>query len=429
MYALVDGNNFYVSCERVFRPSLQRVPVVVLSNNDGCAIARSNEAKALGIKMGQPYFEFRHLEQSHGLVTLSANFPLYGDMSERMMSLVAGLGPQQEVYSIDECFVSLHGVPNATQRARVIRDRVLRGTGIPCGIGIGATKTLAKLANHIAKEAERKPGSYPQQLRYVCNLSELSSHDLEAALKRTDVQEVWGVGKRTAHSLQEAGVRNVLELKHLPPSLARSKWGLGLEKTVRELQGQACIQLEEVPGPKQMITCSRSFSKRVTELAPLQEAISTFASTAAAKLRAQQAMARQLQVFAHSSPFSQDPRFSRSVMVQLPCATADTGVIVNHAVAAIGRIYEPGYKLAKAGVILLQLSDCKHPQLELSIDNSHPRSPTLSAAVDHLNQRFGQGTVVIGATGLHYPNSWAMRQERRTPSYTTKLDEIPFARS
>lgn len=429
MYALVDGNNFYVSCERVFRPSLQRVPVVVLSNNDGCAIARSNEAKALGVKMGQPYFEFRHLEQSQGLVTLSANFPLYGDMSERMMSLVAGLGPHQEVYSIDECFVSLHGVPSITQRARLIRDRVLRGTGIPCGIGIGATKTLAKLANHIAKEAERKPGSYPAELRYVCNLEELTAPALEAVFRCTDVQEVWGVGARTAHSLREAGVINVWELRQLAPSLARSKWGLGLEKTVRELQGQTCIHLEEVPAPKQIITCSRSFSKKVTKLAPLQEAISTFASNAAVKLRAQKALARQLQVFAHSSPFDQGPRFSRSAMVHLPCATADTGTIVSYAIAAIQRIYEPGYKLAKAGVILLELSDSRHQQLELPIGNSQPRSPALSAAVDQLNQRFGQGTVVVGATAQHRPQAWTMRQELRTPSYTTKLDEIPCARS
>lgn len=429
MYALVDGNNFYVSCERVFRPSLQRVPVVVLSNNDGCAISRSNEAKALGVKMGQPYFEFCHLEQSQGLVTLSANFPLYGDMSERMMSLVAGLGPHQEVYSIDECFVSLHDVPNITQRARLIRDRVLRGTGIPCGIGIGATKTLAKLANHIAKEAERKPGSYPAELRYVCNLSELSAHDLEAAFTCTDVQEVWGVGKRMAHSLREAGIHNVWALRQLAPSLARSKWGLSLEKTVRELQGQACIRLEDVPAPKQMITCSRSFRARVTELAPLQEAIGTFASMAAAKLRAQQALARQLQVFAHSSPFDQGPRFSRSAMVHLPCTTADTGTIVSYAIAAIQRIYEPGYKLAKAGVILLELSDSKHQQLELPIGNSQPRLPALSAAVDQLNQRFGQGTVVVGAAAQHRPKAWTMRQERSTPSYTTRLEDIPLVRS
>jgi DNA polymerase V len=214
MYALVDGNNFYVSCERVFRPCLNGKPVVVLSNNDGCAIARSNEAKALGIKMGAPWFQIRHLAESDGLVALSANFALYGDLSDRMMSLVAGLGPAQEIYSIDESFIDLTGVRgNLVECSHKIRDRILQWVGIPCGIGIGATKTLAKLANHIAKTAERKPGSYPDHLARVCDLSSLNPAERQAVFTATAVNEVWGVGPRITKQLNEAGKRPVLRTR------------------------------------------------------------------------------------------------------------------------------------------------------------------------------------------------------------------------
>ncbi len=238
MYALVDGNNFYVSCERVFRPSLNDRPVVVLSNNDGCAIARSNEAKALGIKMGAPWFSIKHLADEAGLVALSANFALYGDISDRMMSLAAGLGPNQEIYSIDESFIELTGVPgDLVERSHKIRSRILQWVGIPCGIGIGATKTLAKLANHIAKTAERKPGSYPAHMAQVCNLQALTKDDLDAAFQATPVNDVWGVGPRISKQLNDGGIHTVLELTRLDAATIRSKWSVVLERTARELQG------------------------------------------------------------------------------------------------------------------------------------------------------------------------------------------------
>jgi DNA polymerase V len=218
MYALVDGNNFYVSCERVFRHSLHGRPVVVLSNNDGCAIARSNEAKALGIAMGAPWFKIKHMEESDGLVGLSANFALYGDLSDRMMSLAAGLGPHQEIYSIDESFIDLTGVRgDLVERSHKIRSRILQWVGIPCGIGIGSTKTLAKLANHIAKTAERKPGSYPEKLAQVCNLAALTPPELEEILAATPVGEVWGVGRRISAKLIDGGVTSVLDLVRADP--------------------------------------------------------------------------------------------------------------------------------------------------------------------------------------------------------------------
>src|SRR5512133_2982841 len=227
MYALVDGNNFYVSCERVFRPSLNDRPVVVLSNNDGCAIARSNEAKALGIKMGTPWFQIRQLAESEGLVALSANFALYGDLSDRMMSLAAGLGPRQEIYSIDESFIDLTGVRgDLIERSHKIRSRILQWVGIPCGIGIGATKTLAKLANHVAKTAERKPGSYPAELAQVCDLSALPSTKLEAVLAATPVNEVWGVGRQITKQLTQSGINTVLDLVRLDPAMVTRRWSV-----------------------------------------------------------------------------------------------------------------------------------------------------------------------------------------------------------
>ena len=432
MYALVDGNNFYVSCERVFRPSLECRPVVVLSNNDGCAIARSNEAKDLGIKMGAPWFQIRHFEESAGLVALSANFALYGDMSDRMMSLAAGLGPEQEVYSIDESFVGLHGVRgDLTDRARRVRERIHRWVGIPCGIGIGATKTLAKLANHIAKTAERKPGSYPAELAQVCNLAALPRPVLEYVLESTDVGEVWGVGRRIGNQLREGGIGNVLQLARMDPATVRRRWSVVLERTVRELQGMPCIALDDAPAPKKEIACTRSFGRPVTDLEPLIEAVSTFASRAAEKLRAQGSVAGQVMVFAHTSPFRPPPHMHRSVVVPLVRPTADTRLLAEAAALGMRRVYQPDYQLIKAGVMLLDLSSTSTVQYELDLqdDNERDRS-RLMEALDSLNSRYGKGTVQVASTGAaRRAKTWGMRQERRTPQYTTRWEDVPIARA
>jgi DNA polymerase V len=339
MYALVDGNNFYVSCERVFRPSLNDRPVVVLSNNDGCAIARSNEAKALGIKMGAPWFQIRHLAESEGLVALSANFALYGDLSDRMMSLAAGLGPKQEIYSIDESFIELTGVPgNLTERSHKIRSRILQWVGIPCGIGIGTTKTLAKLANHIAKTAERKPGSYPEKLAQVCDLATLSKPDLDAVMAATLVNEVWGVGRQITKQLNDGGITTVLELARLDLAMVRGRWSVVLERTVRELQGTSCIDLDHTPAPKQEIACTRSFGRPVLELADLSEAVTEFASRAAVKLRKQGSLAGQVMLFIRTSPFRKDQQYSRSTVVPLRRPSSDTGVLIVSALAGLQSI-------------------------------------------------------------------------------------------
>jgi len=436
VYALVDGNNFYVSCERVFRPSLNGLPVVVLSNNDGCAIARSNEAKALWIKMGAPWFQIKHLTDSDGLVALSANFALYGDLSDRMMSIAAGLGPSQEVYSIDESFVGLDGVRgDLVERSHKIRSRILQWVGIPCGIGIGSTKTLAKLANHIAKAAERKPGIYPDHLAQVCNLSTLSPDELASVFDATEVGEVWGIGRRISKQLTDGGIKTVQDLVRMDPGTVRRGWSVVLERTVRELQGTQCIGLDDSPEPKKEIACTRSFGHPVLELSGLTEAVTEFSSRAAEKVRKQHSLAGDVMVFVRTSPFRKDPQYSRSIVVPLLRPSADTGAIVQAAVAGLQAIYRPGFKYAKAGVMLLDLGPDSVVQGELDFADGESlqevaEKTRLMTALDTINQRFGKGTMKMASAGLDGDRRvWSMKQERRTPAYTTHWEDMPVARA
>ena len=436
MYALVDGNNFYVSCERIFRPSLQGIAAVVLSNNDGCAIARSNEAKALGIKMGAPWFQIKHLTDSHGLVALSANFALYGDISDRMMSLAAGLGPTQEIYSIDESFIGLEGVRgDLVERSHKIRSRILQWTGIPCGIGIGRTKTLAKLANHIAKTAERKPGMYPGHLAQVCNLEVLSVDERQRVFEATEVGEVWGVGRRISKQLTDGGIKTVQDLVRMDVATVRKGWSVVLERTVRELQGIPCIGLDDAPAPKKEIACTRSFGHAVTELSDLTQAVTEFASRAAEKVRKQHSLASEVMVFIRTSPFRKDPQYSRSVIVPLRRPTADTGAIVQATILGLRAIYCQGFKYAKAGVMLLDLQPDSVVQGELDLGDDDSLEDIadkarLMSALDAINKRYGRGTMKMASAGLEGDRRvWSMRQERRTPAYTTNWADIPIARA
>jgi DNA polymerase V len=430
MYALIDGNNFYVSCERVFCPHLKQRPVVVLSNNDGCAISRSNEAKALGIAMGAPWYQIRHLEQDAGLVAFSANFELYSDMSERMMSVAAELGHQQEIYSIDESFVDLSGISgDLRERAQVYRRRILQWTGLPTCIGIGPTKTLAKLANHMAKTAERKPDHYPAQLAQVCHLGALHPHELDQLLALTPVNEVWGVGRQLGKQLLNEGIATVLDLKRLDAATVRRRWSVVLERTVLELQGTPCLSLDDEPPAQQQIAYTRSFGSPVTQLWELEEAVSSFASHAAEKLRRQSSLASQVLVFIRTSYFRKDKPFSKSILVPLRRPSADTGLIVQAALRGLHSLYQPGYLLAKAGVMLLDLVNAGLGQAELALqDDAAPDRSGLMSAMDALNLRYGSGTVVIGSCGIgEQPRNWGMKQLRRSPRYTTRIDEILVA--
>ena len=432
VYALVDANNFYVSCERVFRPSLQGRPVIVLSNNDGCAIARSNEAKALGIAMGEPWFKIQQKLPDAGVVALSANFTLYGDMSNRMMGVAAGLGPEQEIYSIDESFIDLAGVRgDLAKRAHLVRDRILQWTGLPCGIGIGTTKTLAKLANHVAKSADRKPGSYAPELARVCDLTTLSLPAFETVLAATELGDIWGIGRRIGAQLQAEGLRTALDVARMDPATVRRRWSVVLERTVRELQGQVCIAFEDTPPAKKEIATTRSFGTPVTALGDLVEAVSEFAGRAALKLRRQHGRAGQVLVFVHTSAFRQDDRqYSNTQTLALRRPTSDTATITATAVQALQAIYRPGYKFAKAGVMLLDIQSADVEQAELDLDADTPQREGLMGAMDSLNERYGQGSIALASAGLRGDaRTWTMKQSFKTPGYTTHWPDIPVAKA
>jgi len=437
MFALVDVNNMYVSCERVFRPSLIGRPVVVLSNNDGACIARSNEAKDLGVKMAQPWFQVRHLEREAGLIALSANFELYGDMSSRMMTIVAQYAAKQEIYSIDESFLDFDGVRgDLVAIGRDIRSTVLRWTGLPTCVGFGPTKTLAKLANHVAKTAERKPGSYPRQLAQVCNLGAMSRNELDQVHGATEVGSVWGIGRRIGARLNEEGIHSVLDLVNADVATLRKQFSVVLEKTVLELRGTSCLDVEDAPAANQQIMCSRSFGSPVTELSGLAEAASLFASRAAEKLRNQGSAAGAVHVFITTSPFRKnDAQHSPSINMPLVRPTNDTRQLVGAAVRALETMYRHGFNYVKAGVMLIDLRPEGQQQGELDLfsvaEAVEPAIPQrdgspLMGTVDSLNRRFGRGAVSVASATRHVSNSvHTAKQERRSPRYTTRLDEIP----
>ena len=441
MYALVDANNFYVSCERVFRPSLEGRPVVVLSNNDGCAIARSNEAKDLGIKMAQPWFQIRHLERDAGLIALSANFELYGDMSSRMMTVVAQYAPRQEIYSIDESFLDFDGVcGDLVGIGREIRATVLRWTGLPTGVGFGPTKTLAKLANHVAKTADRKPGTYPGHLAQVCNFGTMSRRELDQVMQATEVGDVWGVGRKISARLNAGSIRTVLDLVNADVATLRKQFSVVLEKTVLELRGTSCLDVDDAPAANQQIMCSRSFGEPVTDLPGLIEVVSQFASRVAEKARHQHSVAGAVHVFITTSPFRKNDRqHSPSVTMPLVRPTADTRLLIGTAVNALEGMYRPGFNYVKAGVMLVDLMPQGQEQGELDLfsENHQPEASApkrdrshLMNALDALNNRFGRGAVTIASASRQAINpGYAARQERRSPRYTTRLDEIPMARA
>lgn len=449
MYALVDVNNMYVSCERSFNPRLDGKPVVVLSSNDGACIARSNEAKDLGVKMAQPWFQVRHLVKSHGLIALSANFELYADMSGRMMAIASRYTPLCIPYSIDEAFLDLDGIPgDLTQISRHLRAAVLQELGLPTSVGLANTKTLAKLANHVAKTCDRKPGHYPAglscRLAQVCNLAELAPHELDSLMQLTDIGDVWGVGRKIAEKLRAGGIKSVLDLIRADPASLRREFSVVFEKTVLELRGQPCLTVEEAPAAKQQILVSRSFGKPVTDVEVIVEAVSEFTSRAAEKLRQQGSVAGAIQVFFTTSPFrTNDRQYSPSLTVQLR-PTADSRHLVSAATRSVRNIYRSGFNYTKAGAMLLDLQDRKaaDQQGKLDLFAPEPRSAAEAAsrdrtalmeAMDKLNQRFGRGAVRIGSAATAKATdagtaAWAVRQDRRSPRYTTRWDEMPVVR-
>ena len=413
--ALVDCNNFYVSCERLFRPDLKSVPLVVLSNNDGCVVSRSNEAKALGIRMGQPWFECKDLAEQHGILALSSNYALYADLSNRVMRILSEFSPRTEVYSIDECFVDLSGTPGLRAVSYRIRETVLKWTGIPVCVGIGPTKTLAKLANHIAKKHPRSRG--------VFNYNDLSAAQQAHTLSRIAVDEVWGVGRRLSTRLAAHGIHTVqdLRLAHVPS--LRAEFGVVMEKTQRELNGLACIDLQEVEPDKQQIIASRSFGSMVETVDVLKDAVSVFVANACAKLRAQSSHVSVIQVFLMTNRFRQDlPQYSPSLVVPLPQPTNDSLVVSRWADYLVERMFRPGYQYKKAGVMLSGIS----PQGIYQTDWLEPPQAVdtrLMDTLDGLNKRYGRGTVKVSTQGAY--KQWQMKQENKSPDYTTDWHAMP----
>ncbi|EBZ0941171.1 translesion error-prone DNA polymerase V subunit UmuC [Salmonella enterica subsp. enterica serovar Braenderup] len=418
MFALVDVNSFYASCETVFRPDLKGKPVVVLSNNDGCVIARSAEAKLLGIKMGEPYFKQKDLFRRYGVVCFSSNYELYADMSNRVMSTLEEMAPRCEIYSIDEAFCDLTGVRNCRileEFGRELQEAVYRNTRLAVGVGIGQTKTLAKLANHAAKKWLRQTGG-------VVDLSNVDrQRKLMAALP---VDETWGVGRRIAKKLEAMGIKTVLDLADTDIRFIRKHFSVVLERTVRELRGESCLGLEEFAPAKQEIVCSRSFGDRITDYIQMRQAICSYAARAAEKLRGEHQYCRFISAFVKTSPFAlNEPYYGNSASVKLLTPTQDSRDIIGAATRCLDAIWKDGRRYQKAGVMLGDFFSQGVAQLNLFDDNA-PRSGSerLMEVLDHLNAKDGKGTLYFAGQGIQ--QQWQMKREMLSPRYTTRYSDL-----
>ncbi|HYN83672.1 MAG TPA: Y-family DNA polymerase [Pyrinomonadaceae bacterium] len=419
-YAAVDCDNFYVACERVFDPRLARRPVVVLSNNDGCVISRSQEAKRLGIRMGAPLFQIRALTEAQGVRVFSSNYALYGDMSRRVMETLATFTPEVEVYSIDEAFLGLGGGLERRRGEKLldyghaVRERVRRWTGLPSSVGIAPTKTLAKLAVRLAKRS--REGS----VRHL-----VGAREIEEALARTPAEEVWGVGRRLARRLQAEGITTALELARADDRLIRRRMRVTGLRVVHELRGVPCLPLELCPPPRRSVTVSRSFGQTVERLEDLCEAVSFFTTRAAEKLRRARLAAGVLMVFVATNRFADGPQHEGSAVVHLPVPTALTAELIGYARRAVEEAFRPGLRYKKAGVMLLELVPESPAQRGLFDRVDRERARRVLEAVDGINRRMGPDTVRFASAGLRSrTQAWRTICERRSPRYTTRWDEL-----
>jgi DNA polymerase V len=415
--ALVDCNSFYASCEKVFAPALANKPVVVLSNNDGCIIARSAEAKALGIPMGKPAFECRELFRRHGVAVFSSNYTLYGDLSARVMKTLATFTPRLEVYSIDEAFLDLTGMPDdVLAYSRHIRETVRRWTGIPVAVGLGPTKTLAKIANKLGKKDPALGGvldigTYP---------------DPDAILEQVAVGDVWGIGRRYATMLERHGVVNARQFRNLPRDWVKKKMTVGGLHTLLELQGIPCIDLEAMAPAKKSVTASRSFGQPVTRIEEMREALAVYTSRAAERLRKARMVANGVTVWVQTNTFIEgEPQYANSAFGALPGASAHTGEILKIALQVLERIFRKGYRYKKAGVMLSGLEPVGCHQLSLlsPVPTSDPKADRLMEVMDQANARWGRDMIRLAACGIK--QDWKMKQAARSPHYTTCWEELP----
>lgn len=418
MFALVDVNSFYASCETAFRPDLKGRPVVVLSNNDGCVIARNAEAKRAGVKMGDPYFKQKDLFRRYGVVCFSSNYELYADMSSRVMSTLEAMSPRCEIYSIDEAFCDLTGVRNCRvlqEFGQELKDAVYQNTGLAVGVGIAQTKTLAKLANHAAKKWQRQTGG----------VVDLSNQDRQRKLMAAlPVDEVWGVGRRISKKLEAMGIKTVLDLADTDIRFIRKHFNVVLERTVRELRGEPCLELEEFAPVKQEIVCSRSFGERITDYDAMRQAICSYASRAAEKLRGEHQYCRFISTFVKTSPFAlNEPYYGNSASVKLLTPTQDSRDIIAAATRSLDAIWKDGHRYQKAGVMLGDFFSQGIAQLNLFDDNAPRRgSEKLMEVLDQLNAKDGRGTLYFAGQGIQ--QQWAMKREMLSPRYTTRFSDL-----
>lgn len=414
MFALVDCNNFYVSCERIFNPKLEGRPVVVLSNNDGCIVARSEEAKAAGIGMGNPFFQVKDLIQRFNVQVFSSNYTLYGDISSRVMSILAEFTPNIEIYSIDEAFLdfSYLKITEMEPLSRKIRKTVKQWTGIPVSIGIASTKTLAKLANRIAKKSPAANG--------VCSLVE--NENIESALKNAKVADLWGIGSGFADRLSKIGINSALDLRNADDKTIRESLGITGLRTALELRGNSCIKLEDSPAIRKSVCCSRSFGKPVESLEDLSEAVALYTSDAAQRLRNEGLATGAVTVFVDTGRFrKQCEHYFNSVSEVIPVPVNSTGELTVHTVRLLKKIYRENLIYKKAGVLFNSLSPSSSVQLDL-FENSLEKSSVLSEVIDSINGRLGDGSVFYAAEGVG--KSWAMVREKCYPHYTTKWSDL-----
>ena len=416
MFALADCNNFFASCERVFRPDLQGKPVIVLSNNDGCAVARSNEAKALGIKMGDPFFKIRHIVEKHNVAVFSGNMALYGDMSQRVRWVLEDFAPAVEVYSIDEAFLDLRGVKDVDfdSYAKQISAECWRLTSLPVSVGIAPSKTLAKIASKLCKQ-------YPK-LRGGCYMHRLQ--DIEKVLRKFPIEDVWGIGRKTTAKLHAMGIRTAWDYTQLPEYAVRKMFALPGVRTWRELRGEPCIEFEEAFDARQSICVSRSFAKEISDADELAEQIANFASSMAEKLRQQGSALTHMTVFAYTNRFKEDlPQTYRNSLVNFEVPTNDQRVIVSSAVAAAYEMFRSGYAYKKAGVIATHIVQETDVVQSLFDDQKvTEKEHKLTTALDVINCTFGRGTVKLAVQGNGHIKS---SSERQSPHYTTNWNDIP----
>ena len=421
MFALADVNSFYASCEKVFRPDLRNKPVVVLSNNDGCVIARSKEAKRLGIKMGVPWFQLKDAQFPEPVIAFSSNYALYASMSNRVMAHLEDLAPHVEQYSIDEMFLDIRGIDGCMDFedfGRQLREHVKSGTGLTIGVGMGPTKTLAKSAQWASKEWSQFGG--------VLALTRGNPKRTEKLLSLQPVEEIWGVGRRISKTLNSMGITTAMQLARANPAFIRKNFNVVLERTVRELNGEACISLEEAPPAKQQIVCSRSFGERVTTYESMRQAICQHAERAAEKLRGEKQYCRHISVFVKTSPFAvNEPYYGNLASEKLQTPTQDTRDIINTAVRALERIWQDGHRYAKAGCMLDDFTPTGVSQLNLfDIAQPHSNSDQLMKVLDGINHS-GLGKVWFAGRGI--APEWQMKREMLSPAYTTRWNELPMA--